>query len=228
MSDTSAPRYNVRFGLPDDFSEFLTRVRFSEVKGDEEPVYLQIGDQEIITYHPTQINDLLSRLRAKGWSIRSLANAFGNSYTRTIENRLENAESESLAKYEYDPIKWEGGDLPEPPGPDDDNYHRANAYDIPPNVAQQMKLLQPIAKQNRRGFSDDSAPRVAARELGRLMHQEHKNGATIKQIAEAMNVEYITARLRMQRYNLLDDEKDFPSYEEKRVEDLKGNIENGQ
>lgn len=218
MSDTTAPRYNVRSGLPSDFMEFLTRVRFSEVKGkQDEPVYMKIGDQEIITYHSTQVNDLLARLRSLGWSIRALANGFGNAYTRSIELRLASAEEEPLTK--YDEIEWTD-DLPVPDSTDDSDGRPAPIHEIPADVAKQMRMLQPIAQQNRRGFSDDSAPRIAAKELARMMHEQRGSGATIQQIAEAMGVKYITARLRMQRYNLLDDVEDFPSYEEKFVEDM--------
>jgi len=198
--------YTVKYPLPDEIIRFVSTLREKERLG-------------VIEF--AQTNAYLCALSEAGWTLRAIANAMNGLYVKAVQERISKGRTDPPEK----PLV--GPEIPESPTRIKRNREALSkstrsereAYRIPDDVSERMRLLQIDAREVRGTTPENSPLRISSMELTHLMKSEKDKGATFEELGRAAGVTWSAAKFRLGRSGLY---KLPPSMTHTATEDLSG------
>lgn len=198
MSEEESPE-TTEDGWPVDFAERVADIWANEHDDpDEGPKTVEMLGVKYHLYNRAQVADLVYKLHKKGWSLAAISNLVDSSLG-WVNRRLHWKEEHPLEETGWDTIVPDD-ELPYPP-----NLRGYRIiHEIPEKIVLELQSLQPVAQYNRGKLPAHSPFRLAAERINLLLAREFLQGASYRQLAEAIGIGQTAVRLRLGRYGIID------------------------
>lgn len=145
----------------------------------------------------------VSSLRANGWTLRAIGEAFSPPVRRSTVRSWETHPASSPSSSPAPPLPAPPSVRPSPslPAPAHAPQTRALPIDPPLAVQERIRALAPLARRVRGGTPPASPFRQAKDELDALVAAAHARGTPVQRLAEIAGVSYRAMKVRIDEYN---------------------------